>query len=107
MALLIQEGGANRSKNNITVKVNQYEFSLKSLRFSIKQTVSSNTTIRQLARTLSKEILKIALAEKMRGPLVNELQKIDPNKKIEVSICVAKQRIYKEPKPKFNRISCE
>lgn len=37
--------------------------------------------MRQLARTLSDEIMKAALAEEMKGPLVNELKKIQDERR--------------------------
>lgn len=96
-ALLIQEGGANRSKNNISVTVDGKEFSLELLKTAIKQSVSTNSTVRQLARTLNEEILKVALAEGLKGPLVNELKKIESSSK----------RVKEEEYPYCNEIFSE
>ncbi len=75
---LIQDGGTNQSKTNLTVKVNDYEIDLNKLR-NVLQSHSKKLTVRKLAKGARKAVIAIALNYQWPGPLTKELSRNNPN----------------------------
>jgi hypothetical protein len=75
---LIQSGGTNQSKNNLTVKVNGYEFDINELRKLI-QSQNKKLTVRKFAKGARKMVIAIALTNQWPGPLSKELARNNPN----------------------------
>lgn len=75
---LIQNGGTNKSKTNLTVKINEQEFELSKLR-TILESYNKNLTVRKLAKGIRKLVIAIALNNKWPGPLTKELSRNNPN----------------------------
>jgi hypothetical protein len=76
-ATLIQLGGTNASNNNIKCKLAEKEFHIKELREAIAFT-NKKVTVRQLARTLSDTIIKVAKRSNIPGVLAKTLQNENP-----------------------------
>lgn len=75
---LVQDGGTNQSKKNLTVVVAGIPFELNKLRM-ILQSIDKNLTVRKFAKGARDLISKIAYINKWPGPLTKDLARINPN----------------------------
>ena len=75
IAFLIQEGGTNSSKTNLTRTVNDINFNINELRTVIRNN-HPNGTVRQLAKTMRKIIGRIATINSWPGTLTREINRI-------------------------------
>lgn len=72
---LIQEGGTNSSKINLTRTVNNIPFNINDLRTVIRNNYKGGT-VRQLAKTLRKAIANISIINSWPGTLLREINRI-------------------------------
>lgn len=75
---LVQDGGTNQSKKNLTVVVGDKEFELNKLRDMLKS-IDKTLTVRKFAKGARDIIIKVALINEWPGPLTKELSRINPN----------------------------
>ena len=78
---LIQNGGTNQSKKNLTVTVSGKEFELKQLREMLKSQ-DKTYTVRKFAKGAREIIIEVAKKNQWAGPLVKDLARANPNLKI-------------------------
>jgi hypothetical protein len=74
---LVQDGGTNASKKELKRTINGTVFDIKDLRDAINYHYRGGT-VRKLAKTLRKAITLIAVANSWPGPLVKDLQRLEP-----------------------------
>lgn len=75
---LVQDGGTNTSRPNLTRKINNKEFELSDLR-QIIRVYDKFGTVRKLAKSLRKVIATIAKANNWPGPIFKDIQRINPS----------------------------
>ena len=73
---LLQEGGTNRSKKDLSITIEGKTYMLLTLKQSIMAATNRTVTVRQLGRTLNDKVGKMAVAYNIPGPLVRELEKM-------------------------------
>lgn len=81
IAKLIQDGGANASKQNLKRTVGDIVFDIVDLRAVITVN-SSNGTVRKLAKSLRNSIAALAERNDWKGPLYKDLQRSNPTLEI-------------------------
>jgi hypothetical protein len=74
---LVQDGGTNSSKKQLKRTVNGIEFDINELRTTINFHYKSGT-VRKLAKTLRATIARISSINNWPGPLVRDLQRLEP-----------------------------
>jgi hypothetical protein len=75
---LIQDGGTNQSKKNLTVVVGDKEFELNKLR-DILKSIDKTLTVRKFAKGARDIIIKVAQINGWPGPLTKELIRVNQN----------------------------
>lgn len=75
---LIQDGGTNQSKKNLTVTIGETSFELNNFR-SILQSKNKTYTVRKFAKGARDLIIKVSIINQWPGPLVKDLMRIQPN----------------------------
>lgn len=76
---LVQDGGTNKNKKNLTRTINNHTFDIVDLRKFINSHTSDKGTVRQLAKTYRRSIASLSLAYGFHGPLVTDLQRRNEN----------------------------
>lgn len=82
---LIQDGGTNQSKKNLTVLISNKEFELNKLR-DILKSIDKTYTVRKFAKGARDIIIKVALINEWPGPLTKELSRVNQNLTITPSL---------------------
>jgi hypothetical protein len=78
---IIQHGGTNQSKKNLSVEMGGTTFTLEKLRDVIK-VVSPKGTVRQLAKAIRNLVAAISLTNGWEGPLYKDIRRNNPNDEI-------------------------
>jgi len=81
LTLLIQQGGTNQSKRNLTVNYKGNEYDLNKLR-QILTSTDKTYTVRKFAKGARAIIIEIALLNNWPGPLTKSLVQSNPNLEI-------------------------
>jgi hypothetical protein len=81
IAKLIQDGGTNATKKQLVRTINGIVFDMNDLR-SVIQFHVKTSTVRKLAKSLRSSITKLSLDNNWAGPLVRDLQRLEPQLQI-------------------------